>query len=217
MKFKFSVIVLAIAAGLASCQKEDTPPAVPPSAAINVVNVSARSFNFFINGNRLNNTSTIYPDGVSGYLEVYSGQQNYQFKNDGSAEVLLNLPLSLDSARSYTLFAAALDTTNYILVNDDIAVDTGNVAMIRFVNASAKVNPVTLSLNDTARVTGAAYRSVSDLIRISPGIKKLSVAGGGKTVSNSVTFTRGNAYTIYTKGDPAITGDGGFSAGIIQN
>ncbi|MCC8408676.1 DUF4397 domain-containing protein [Mucilaginibacter sp. UR6-1] len=217
MKFKVTVIVLAVVAALVSCQDEDVAPTVPPSAAISLVNVSARSFNFFMNGTRLNNTSTIYPDGISGYLEVYSGRQNYQFKNDGSAEVGLALPLSLDSAKSYTLFAAALDTANIILVNDDLTVDTGNVAMIRFVNASPKVNPVALSLNDTTKVNAAAYRSVSDLIRITPGIKKLSVTGGGKTVSDSVTFTRGNAYTIYTKGDPAITGDGGFSADIIQN
>ncbi|MCD8741924.1 DUF4397 domain-containing protein [Mucilaginibacter roseus] len=215
MKLRVSVIVLAVAALLASCQKEDVAPSVPPSAAVNVVNVSGGAFNFFMNGTRLNNTSTIYPDGVSGYLEVYSGQQNYQFKNDRSPDVAFTLPLSLDSAASYTLFAAALDTTNIILVNDDISIDTGNVALIRFVNASPKVNNITLSLNDTARVSNAAYRSVSDLIRIVPGRKKLSV--GNTNMGDSVTFTRGNAYTIYSKGDPAINGDGGFGLGIIQN
>ncbi|MBE9585452.1 DUF4397 domain-containing protein [Mucilaginibacter sp. JRF] len=216
MKFKVPVIVLAVVVALASCQDEDIAPTVPPSAAIALVNVSPRSFNFFMNGTRLNNTSTIYPDGISAYLSVYSGQQNYQFKNDGSAEVALNLPLSLDSARSYILFAAALDTANLILVNDDLTVDTGNVAMIRIINASPKTTSLTLSLNDTAKVTNAAYRSVSDLLRIVPGRKKLSVTGA-TLLTDSVTFTRGNAYTIYTKGDPAITGDGGFNVGVIQN
>lgn len=215
MKLRVSVIVLAVAALLASCQKDDVAPSVPSSAAINVVNVSAGAFNFFMNGTRLNNTSTIYPDGVSGYLEVYSGQQNYQFKNDRSPDVAFTLPLSLDSAASYTLFAAALDTANVILVNDDLSVDTGNVAIVRFVNASPKANNVTVLLNDTAKVTNAPYRSVSNLIRIVPGTKKLSVAN--TNIRDSVTFTRGNAYTIYSKGDPSITGDGGFGLGIIQN
>lgn len=215
MKLRVSIIVLAVAALLASCQKDDVAPSVPPSAAINVVNVSAGAFNFFMNGTRLNNTSPIYPDGISGYLEVYSGQQNYQFKNDRSPDVAFTLPLSLDSAASYTIFAAALDTANIILVNDDINIEPDTAVFIRFVNASPKVNNITVLLNDTARVTNAAYRSVSDLIRVQPGIKKLSIAN--TNISDSVTFTRGNAYTIYSKGDPAITGDGGFGLRIIQN
>jgi len=50
------------------------------TTGLNVTNASTDTLNYYLNGTRVNNASSIYPLGSSGYIGVAVGQQNYQFK-----------------------------------------------------------------------------------------------------------------------------------------
>src|SRR5258708_22726596 len=97
MKTRYCVLLfIAVAAGLASCKNNDNVfPAAPPPTGITVINASPDTLNFYLNGTRQNNASSMYPGGSSGLKLVPSGLQNYQFKKAGQPLALFSLPLKL--------------------------------------------------------------------------------------------------------------------------
>jgi hypothetical protein len=88
------VVVFALT-GLYSCKNNDEIFQPKVSAFINVVNASADTLNFYLNGTRQNNASSLSPGGQSFYIAVPDGQQNYQFKKPGDFNVLFSVPLTL--------------------------------------------------------------------------------------------------------------------------
>ncbi|RVU00206.1 DUF4397 domain-containing protein [Mucilaginibacter limnophilus] len=216
------VVFFLIMATLVACQKDDLPPQVSTNTAqLSVINLTTSQLNFFQNGNRLNRTSTIYALGATDYFEVFAGEQVFQFKRNGSSDVLFNVNLTLDSLGSYSLFAAGLSPDDMILANDDnITIDTGDVSMIRFVNASPEQGNFDLLLNDTLAFGSRAYKTISDFVPVRSGerILKITRSGTGDTlIRDTIELTRGRAYTIFSKGLIGQTGDAGFGSGLILN
>lgn len=228
MKFKIPVFIFLLAAAFASCQKQDDPTVVPVTTQLNLVNLSADAVNIFQNGNRLNNLNAVYPNGASGYLDAAVGDQVFQFRKMGSPNVLFNLPLKLDSAVRYSLFATGLTAEETFLVNDTYTPDTGRIALIRFINASRETGNLDLIISDTIKTNPTiikyedkAFKSVSAFIKvpIRNGSKQLKLlrTGGSTLLTDTVSLQSGNVYTIFARGKNGDTGDGEFGAGIIIN
>ncbi len=217
MKFKVPLIISLAVASFASCQKEDLPPAVKPQASLNVINLTSTSVNVLQNGNRINNTSTVYPNGVTGYLVVSAGESPFTITRNGTPDIFFTKQLALDSLGEHTLFIAGATADDAILTNDRFTTDTANVTQVRLVQASSKAGDLEVRFNDTVAFSNAAYKSVSDFKKLKPGNKELKILRGTTVLlTDSVTITRNNAYTLYTSGDPQVTGDAGFGAGILQ-
>src|ERR1700756_3965709 len=106
MNYRLSILFLVlILCGLAACQKNPvvpSPPAFPP--ALNVVNATADTLDYFINGTRQNNFSDIYTSGATNYLQVLFGTGSYSFKKAGSQITLFKQSFTLDTATFYSLF-----------------------------------------------------------------------------------------------------------------
>ncbi|MEO6150844.1 MAG: DUF4397 domain-containing protein [Mucilaginibacter sp.] len=232
MKFRAPLFILFILAVFVSCRKDDLPPAVLPVSGLLVANASGEVFNIFQNGNRLNNEASLYPNGLTGYMTVVSGLQNYQFKRMGSPDVLINTPLTLDTLRSYSMYVTGLTLDETFLLNDDFTPDTADVANVRFVNASpeninldlAVRNIVpkedTTSVSVTTSITNIAFKSGSAFKGATAGDVELKILRAGSSsviFTDTVTLQSGQGYTIFAKGRLSQGGDTAFGAGLISN
>ncbi|RYZ99296.1 MAG: DUF4397 domain-containing protein [Sphingobacteriaceae bacterium] len=230
MKFKAPVLLVSgIIALLASCKKEDPAPPVLPETRLNVVNASVDVFNIFQSGNRINNTASLYPGGISGYLNVTAGEQNYEFKRNGSPDVVLGMKLALDTLTTHSLFVVGLAADQMFLSDDSFTADTGSRALVRFINASPDDGELNVALADTSAIAGEtisysdkAFKSISEFlpVAVTNGSKQLKISrsGGGITLlTDTINLQAGSVYTIFTKGKSGQAGSAAFGAGIITN
>jgi len=72
-----------------------------------------------------------------------------QFKSFGSPVVLMSLALTLDTGKTYSLFVAGRSPNLTFSTIDTLVADTGNLATIRFVNASPDAGTLDVMVGDT--------------------------------------------------------------------
>ena len=206
-------------AALAACKKSYTvpnTPAFPPQ--LNVVNATADTLDYFINGTRQNFAADITPGGATYYLSVLFGTGNYSFKKAGSTVTLFSMPETLDTAANYTLFVCG-ETANKSFIQQDILPDTvpSNFSAVRFVNASPNAGAVDIFVSVGTNVTlkNCAFKYVSNYMAIKDTVNTVQVyAAGTSTMLFSTTFTPISGpypYTLFTQGTPNAKGNSAFS------
>jgi hypothetical protein len=215
------IIVLILALGLAACKKNDDIPSEDEGLVtnLNVVNADSDTLNFYINGTRINNTSSLYPLGSSGYIGVPYGQQDYQFKKLGSPVVLFTLPLMLDTSKNYSLFVAGNATDKVFLTVDEIKAST-TVARIRFAHTSPDAGAIDVTVGDTVKFLARAFKTATSFVNVNAGIKRIRIykAGTSTLLSDETkTLVTGNVYTLFTKGQLGGNGDAKFGTGLSVN
>src|SRR5665213_1876561 len=117
----FFVLVLA---GLLSCKNNDNVFPKVSYTGITVVNASADTLNFYLNGTRQNSASSLFPAGNSGLKIVPSGLQNYQFKKAGRPDVLLSVPLNLTTNTFNSVYVTGETAASIFKTVDTIPPDT---------------------------------------------------------------------------------------------
>ena len=233
-RIKVLFFIAAIGACWASCKKSNDAPASTSTvtALVDVVNVSSANINFYINGTRINNTSTFYPGGTLGYVSVPAGTKNYSFKVDGASAPFYNKPFQADSAAGYTIYVAAQTGDDVFSSHDTWIPDTGTnltkYAQIRFVNASASAGNMNFVLRakaatpetDTPKMANIAYKTTTAFIRITKGVHYIGIYRAAyPTIPkvDTVTLSAGNIYTFYGYGTAVPAGNLGILAGLFNN
>lgn len=223
MKLRFPfLMVLVLALGLASCKVNDDVPSVESSltTSLNVISTTTDTLNLYVNGSRVNTLSSLYPFGNTGYLTVKYGAQDYQFKRYRSADVLFNLPLTLDTSKLYSVFIAGRQAEDTFTIVDTLKADTGRRAVLRFVNASPGSGDLDVTIGDTLKFKARAYKSASVFIPIGVGLKHVKVfkSGSSTAISDTTrTMLAGRVYTLFAKGALAGTGGAKFGTGLVVN
>jgi hypothetical protein len=224
MNMKLSVFILLILfIGIASCKKEvDDAPVTAATVNLNVVNATADTLNFYVNGSRVNVNSFLYPFGYSGYTGVAVGAYNFQFKKARKPAILFELPAFLDSAVTYSAFVGGLSAEQSFSIIDTLKADTASRAMVRFVNASPDSGnlDVYVGLGDTVNFKARAFKSATVFVPVTPGNKsvRLQQSGSGALLATVTrTFVAGRIYTIFSKGTVAGLGDNALGTGMVVN
>ena len=220
MNIKLLLLLTVLAFGLASCKKTDDASATVQTTGLNVVNASSDTLNYYLNGTRINNASSIYPLGSSGYLQVAIGEQNYAFKRPRSSEVLMSLPLALDSGKTYSLYVAGRSPDLTFSTIDTLAVDTGRRAMIRFVNASPDAGTLDVMVGDTVNFKVRAFKTATVFLPVNAGEKHIRVYQSGSAtakIDETRTLIGGRVYTLFTKGKLNGAGSAALGTGLIVN
>ncbi|TSD66054.1 DUF4397 domain-containing protein [Inquilinus sp. KBS0705] len=215
------IIVLVLALGFAACKKNDDVPADDNGLVtdLNVVNATADTLNFYINGTRINNTSSLYPQGASGYIGVPYGQQNYQFRRIGSPIVLFTKALTLDTLQSYTLFLAGTTDENTLLTIDTIK-SNDKTARVRFVNTTPDIGALDVTVGDTVKFKARAFKTATVFLNVNAGTKRVRIykAGTATLLSDETRILDvGGVYTLFTKGRTGGSGDAKFGTGLNVN
>lgn len=200
--FYFFAAVLAFE----SCKNNDSVYKTVLYAGVNVVNASADTLNFYLNGTRQNNSSSLYPASQSFYGPVAQGAQNFQFKKAGTFSVLFSVPLTLKDSVNYSLYVAgetAADAFSTVDFLDTTGTQNGKGTRIRFVNASATAGNLDVTVGDTLSYTTRPFQSSSGFLLTGSGIKVVKVSQVGSAtpvIDMPITFQPGRLYTLVSMG-----------------
>ncbi|WPU99840.1 DUF4397 domain-containing protein [Mucilaginibacter sp. cycad4] len=228
IKVKALLIIIAVTGYLTSCKKNnDKPDAVDSStSSLNVINATFNNVNIYVNGTRVNNTTTFYPGGTLGYILVKAGTQNYSVKLDGpnNPNPLFSLPLTLSKDSVYSFYIGG-NTADQVFKSTDVLVaDTGSApkAKIRFVNASPDAGNISVHFEgitaalDTEQVKDLGFKTTSAFYLVAPGEHNMalhSAAFPTTVVRDTVQLTGGKVYTYYGYGNKST----GLATGLFIN
>jgi Domain of unknown function (DUF4397) len=224
-----ALFLISFSIGLSACKKNNDAPSANLTSNLNIINTSADTVNFYLNGTRLNKNSNLYPSGASGYIVVPYGAQNFQIKKifnpvTNTVQTLFSVPLTLDTSKYYSLFLGGETSASAFSTTDDLKADTtNNTCMVRFVNASPDAGDLKLTINDTTLYSNnITFKSAGGFVMIKTGTAKKSIKvyqSGAATylTSDSVAFAANRLYTIYSKGMLKGTGNLSFGLGALAN
>lgn len=225
IKVKALLITAAVASCLASCKKttNDKPDAASDVSSLNVINATFNDVNVYLNGNRINQTSTYYPGGTLGYLSVKSGTQNYSAKINGTSNELFSIPMTLSKDSIYSFYVAGSAASQVFKTTDVLVADTGSTpqAKIRLVNASPDGGSVSMHFEgtgtvDTTKFPGVAFKTTTDFILVKPGVHNIALHANGDLAAvakDTVLLTGGRVYTYYGFGNKTT----GLGTGLFTN
>ena len=143
-----------------------------------------------------------------------------------------NTPVTLADGKAYSYYLSGFYNTtaklvDSFIVEDDLpAIDFG-VSYVRFVNAIANSNPMTLFAKNTTTGTetaiGAetAYKGAGAFVSLAPGTYDLSTRYAGSSTNvisrTAVAFVPGKIYTISARGDITITSTTAINRPVLDN
>ena len=225
------MLAIAFIIGFSACKKTyNDAPTVVPQVGLNVINASVDTFNVYLNGSRLNSTSTILPGYSTGYYHVPKGQQSYQIKKpfnivNNTIQTLFSITVPADANINHTLFVTDETANDAFVTVDNFQADTvSKTCLVRFVNSSSGAGGLDMSYADTTRFSNILFKKLGDFTLLSTvngasasGLIPLKIFNNGSATPlliDSVNFSANSSYTIYTLGKPGSTG---FSIGIRQN
>lgn len=213
------ILIALLACIVFSCKKMDgdLPPDTGKPALMNVINATADTLNTFQNGTRFNYTSSFYPGGSLGYLQVLAGTHQYQIKKAGTPNVLVDLPLALDTGRAYSFFIAG-NTPDKVFLAEDVFLASNDVE-IRFVNASPGLN-FDIKIAGNFSYSNRTFKSATGFVKMTEGKNHYELYEAGNPVpiaQGDLTLAAARVYTLYTKGAKTGTGDNAFGVRLIAN
>src|SRR5579872_2712888 len=220
----FGVLII----GLSACKKNNDAPVVSTAIdSLNVVNATADTINYYLNGTRLNNNSNLYPSGSSGYYQVPAGSQAYQVKKifnpaNSVVQTLFNLSLPLDAHHYYSLFVAGETADQAFTTIDTLQQDTTtNQCYVRFVNASSDTGSLDFAVGDTLKFTNKAFKSSSGFVSVGVTAKKpIALYQSGSStplISTTYSLIAGQSYTFYARGKLSGTGNSALGISVTLN
>jgi hypothetical protein len=236
MKFRPIIILLTVIASIYGCGKaSDAPIASNPATYLNVINTSADTLNYYLNGTRQNSQSSLYAGGATGYLSLQSGTQNYQFKKFASTSILFTLPLTLNTLKhdttidnvattqylplNYTLYVTG-ETADKAFLRQDTLVTNSDNCTVRFAHTADGTPPLDVTVSDVS-FTNRSYGTVSAFKVAATGTNKIitvSLAGSSTPIiTQKFNLLTGDVYTLYVKGLPAGTGKSALTVGVFAN
>ncbi|HVW14536.1 MAG TPA: DUF4397 domain-containing protein [Mucilaginibacter sp.] len=228
MKARLSgILFITLITGMWACKNNNDAPTPVLKTNIDIVNASADTVNFYLNGTRLNNNSNLYPGSASFYLPVLSGQQTIQVKDafnaaSGIVRPLFNYPVRLDTGRFYSLFIAG--TTQDKAFTDSgylYKITTPDTCLVRFVNASPDAGTLNMSLGDTTQFQNAPFKTVTAFVAIGvSGQKTVKVYQQGNAApiyTGVISLLANQSYTLFSMGTVGGKGTAAFKVGSTVN
>jgi len=219
MSYRLSIFLFAIVIiGIISCKNNDEVFKTISTVQLNVVNASADTLNYYLNGTRQNNSSSLFPGGQTLYLTEPAGTQTYQFKKAGASSILFGVPLTLTGLAN-TLYVTGESAGQAFSTIDTLIVDSALVA-VRFVNASPDAGNLSVTVGDTVKFRSRAYKTSSVFLPTGSGQKEVKVYLTGSStpmIDTTITMNPFSGYTLFSRGLVNGKGNSAFKLGIALN
>jgi hypothetical protein len=221
-----ALLSIVLVMGLSSCKNNNDAPVIKPIDSLNIVNASADTVNFYLNGTRLNG-SNILPTGATGYYQIASGDQVYQVKKPFNpatnvVQNIFSLPLTLEPHHYYSLFIAGETASQAFSTVDELVSDTNqNTCLVRFVNASPDAGNLDFVVNGT-KIPNQAFKTASGFVLVTANdtLAPISVYHAGSAtplISGVYNLTTGTSFTFFSKGTLTGKGNSAFGLGALVN
>jgi hypothetical protein len=222
MNIRYSILFLTLmTGGLLSCKNNDSVIRPALQTGLNVINATADTLNFYVNGTRQNGVSPLYPSGNTGLFLIPSGLQNYQFKKAGNPNVLLSTPTNFTYNTLNSIYITG-ESADKVFTTRDVppVIDTFKfTTAVRFVNAAPDAGNLDLFI-DSLKIPGAAYKSFSPFLLMGSGQKRIRVYLSGATIAKldtTMAFQSNTDYTLFTKGLLNGKGNAAFNVRRLTN
>lgn len=207
----------------ASCKKNgDAPTTTTTATQVNLINASNNNINFYLNGTRINNTTTYYPGGTLGYVNILAGLQNYSVKIGGSSVPAFSKSLNFSTDSVYSLYVSGTTENDIFKTTDVLVADTSGLAKVRFVNASPDAVALNLKFEGTlneVKFTDVSYKTTTPYVLVKAGIVDLAIFQSSVPLTpvrrDTVTLSAGGIYTYFGYG--SIKNAASFGTGFIRN
>jgi hypothetical protein len=223
MNTRFTILLFIVAlAGLVSCKNNDNVFPKTVTTGLNIINASSDALNFYINGTRQNNF-TLTSGGQSFYLPVPAGAQNYQFKKNGSVDVLFSVPLTLKDSVNNSLYITEETTAssfNTVDLLDTTGINSKPKAKIRFVNASPDAGDLNVTVGNNVSFSAITFKQAAAFTLIDTGLMAMKVKRVGSdvvSIDTSMTLAAGHMYTLFSKGLLTGKGNARFNVALALN
>jgi hypothetical protein len=221
MNTRCSILLFAVViSGLLSCKNNDSVIRPGLLTGLNVVNATADTLNFYVNGTRQNGLSPLYPAGNSGLLLIPSGPQNYQFKKSGRSDILFSAPLSFNYNTLNSMYVTGesadkvFETLDTLPIIDTFKFTTG----VRVVNAAPDAGTLDVFIGDTVKFRSRAFKSSSIFWLTGSGQKRVKVyLSGTARLDTVMTFQSNIDYTLFVKGLLNGKGNAAFNVSRLIN
>jgi hypothetical protein len=159
--------------------------------------------------------------GNAWYSDVSPGQLNLQAKIAAATDkdlTIANTAATIADGKFYSYYMSGIyntttKTADSFVLEDVLPPIDFSTAYVRFVNASANPNPLTLVLTNTTTLEvitlapNIAYKAGSAFIKVPNGSYNLAAQNAGTTTNvisrAGVSFANGRVYTITARGNPA--------------
>ena len=206
------------------------------------------SVNFYANDTKMtaisSTTGAESPLGTAytavGNNGIYSGIAPGQYTISGRMSAagpdkdvpVSNTPVTLEDAKYYSYYLSGFynttaKTVESFIVEDDLPAIDFSVSYVRFVNAIANANPMTLFAKNTTTAAetpiGAetAYKNAGAFVSLAPGTYDLSTRYTGSSTNvisrTAVAFTPAKVYTVTARGDITITSTTAINRPVLDN
>jgi hypothetical protein len=206
------------------------------------------SVNFYVNDRKMtavSSTSGAESSAGTAYAAVgnnglYSGIAPGQYTISGRMSAagtdkdvpVSNTPVTLQDGKYYSYYLSGFynttaKTVDSFVVEDALPAINFSVSYVRFVNAIANSNPMTLYAKNTTTGTEAsigaetAYKSAGAFVSLAPGTYDLSTRYSGSTSNaisrTAVAFVPGKVYTVSARGDITITSTTAINRPFLDN
>jgi len=213
---------------LTSCLKTDNSSFPPPATAL-VTFIQAipdePSVNFFLNGDRVNQSPVDYGFGVD-YVSAFAGTRTVNIYHSNDMSSVLSLPVTLNANTAYSIFLATTSTKKpqILLLTDTLNKPAGGKAGLRFVNVSPDAPAVDLAIKGGAVVVAnksplgySAFLPLQGKTNYTFEVRAAGTSVVLATIPN-VTLNDGALYTIWLGGLVASTSSSNALAGhLIAN
>jgi len=143
-----------------------------------------------------------------------------------------NTPVTIVDGKIYTYYLSgfyntAAKTVDSFITEDALPAIDFSVSSVRFVNAIANANPMTLYAKNTTTGTETAiggemaYKGAGAFVSLAPGTYDLSTRYAGSSTNaiarTAVAFTPAKVYTVTARGDITITSTTAINRPFLDN
>jgi hypothetical protein len=215
-------ISIILAGGFSSCVKNASSPNSPTNTLtyLSVLNLAPYSpaANVFLNG--VQSTVSISPGNYSSsYAHLTPGSYDVKFETTASDSLLAEIPTSAYDSMSFYTLVLYNDLVNgpakALKITDDFSTVTLSNSYVRFMDMCLELPAVDLYINGSPVQQNRTAKDIVanetfDIFQpLTPGSFSLQVKKAGTdSVMGSlstVSFTAGNAYTIFLSGSASST------------
>lgn len=142
---------------------------------------------------------------VSSYQTVQAGDYTVAMRAAGAAassKPVLSTTIDIASGHAYTVAGMGPASGLRLQVMDDSLTTPKGMALVRVIQASLKVQKVTVTAGSQKLATNLAFGSFTHYVTVKPGTWTVRASGGGESTSATLDVAADTTHTVVVLDDP---------------
>ncbi|WP_109478720.1 DUF4397 domain-containing protein [Paraburkholderia sp. C35] len=199
MKKPLLMVLLLLAAALASCGGDDHAP-----TRLRVLHASPDAPNVDVYVDDAKVLSNVPYPTLSSYLVVAPGTHNVKVNAAGTTTTVINVSPNLANSTAYTAIAANfVANIQLLLAVDDTSAPPAGQGRVRVIHAAPDAGPVDILVNGQKVLSNVPFATISSYLALPAGTYNVQVNVAGTTITAiqaNLTLAAGTNYSAVAIG-----------------